>query len=330
MKDPRAERPQLLDVLSGGPVGVTSHVEVERAREQMLPWLEEQVADLPMKRSLNVRRERRRQIAVWTGGLAMAAAALFALLLQAPDPKEGSPSDLLVSGAPTPPKATLIAGKLSSSSHSWTFGQELVLSGRLSAGPEGAALKAERGYQVELRPSATISFDRALQDPRTEGFGPEPRHPQELRIHEGTAKISVLPSPLGARLVVKAGDILLTVVKSAFTIEAHAGEVSCVRVNDGQVTVVRGGQSIDVGAGESFGCKEPQTKSAEFSVVDAPKKSASRTTLSQENALLSRALAAESRGDRATARRAYTELLSKYPRSAFAQDARAGLDRVSR
>lgn len=326
MTDLGDERPRLLDVLSAGPVGVTSHVEVERAREQMLPWLEEQVAEVPLARFRNLRRKRQRQVVVFASGFSLAAAAVFAFMLGTPDLQVGAPDEVIVSGTPAPPKATLIFGRLSSQAGSWTFGQEVALSERLLSGPEGAALKFDGSYQVELLPSTTISFAQPAVKSGQAGDGER----RELLLHEGIAKISVLPSPGGERLVVKTGDVLIKAVMSAFTIEVRAEEPSCVRVNDGRMTIVRGAEQVDVEAGETFGCAVPQTKNVEPPSSDIPKRSGPRTTLSQENALLSRALAAESRGDIPAARRAYKELLSKYPRTVFAQDARAGLDRVSR
>lgn len=323
MNDFSDERPPLLDVLSVGPVGVTSPSEVERARREMLPWLEEQVGALPQARSVKLRHERHRRIAAFSGGFAVAAAAVLALVFRAPEPKAGSQEGSEAQGRSSRATATLVTGKLSSHSDSWTFGQEVELSGRLEAGPEGAALQAEGGYQLELRPSASISFEQ-----------PEPgKEPTAgFRLHHGVAKISVLPLPQGSKLVVRTGDVLLTVVQSAFTIQAEEGKPSCVRVSEGKVTVRHGEEQVEVGAGETFGCSDPQEERAETSTVDAPRKTTPgpRTTLSQENALLARALAAESRRDMSEARRAYVELLAKYPRSAFAQDARAGLERVSR
>jgi ferric-dicitrate binding protein FerR (iron transport regulator) len=142
-------------------------------------------------------------------------------------------------------------------------------------------------------------------------------------------KISVLPQPQGSELTVKTGDVLLTVVKSAFTVEAREGEATCVRVIEGDVSVRQGDSLSVISEGSSFGCVDEKPPEIDTSTLSVKKStSSSRTTLPQENALLARALAAESRGQVPQAQSAYRELIEKYPRSAFAQDARAGLKRL--
>lgn len=323
MSDSSEKRPELLDALSVGPVGVTSPLEVERAREKMLPWLEEQVAGVPQQRLSERARENFRRRAVWAmGGLAVAAAVTLAFFLEAPpapevgaQAREGKPIE-------TRETATLVTGKLRSASHTWMGGQELALSGRLEAGDEGAALQVDRGYQMELRPASAVSFER---------LGPGTEQRNGVYLHQGVLKISVLPLPQGSELMVKTGDVLLTVVKSAFTVEAREGEPSCVRVTEGEVSVHSGGERRIISAGTSFGCsgEAPALVEAARAIV-RKNPAASRTTLPQENTLLARALAAESRGQLSEAKAAFQELLAKYPRSAFAQDARAGLQRLSR
>lgn len=324
MSDSSEKRPELLDVLSVGPVGVTSPVEVERAREKMLPWLEDQVAGVPEQRLAERERENFRRRAGWgLGVLAVAAAITLAFFLDAPPASEAGAQARAAAPIETRETATLVTGKLRSTSHTWMSGQELALSGRLQAGDEGAALQVDRGYQMELHPASSVSFERL-------GRGTEQRN--GVYLHRGVLKISVLPLPQGSELMVKTGDVLLSVVKSAFTVEAREGEPSCVRVTEGEVSVRRGDERRVISAGASFGCsgEEPALAEPARAVVQKKNPAAPRTTLPQENALLARALAAESRGQRSEAKAAFEDLLAKYPRSAFAQDARAGLDRLSR
>lgn len=323
MSDSAEKRPELLNLLSVGPVGVTSPVEVERARGKMLPWLEEQVAAVPKQRTAKLQREQLVRALGWTGGgLAVAAAVILAFFFGMPGASLSGVRTAQEESPPARETATLVTGKLLSSSHTWMGGEQFELLGRLESGPEGAALQADRGYQLELRPSSAISFERPNAS-NEESTG--------IRLHHGEAKISVLPLPEGAKLIVKTGDVLLTVVKGAFTVEARNRSAGCIRVSQGEVVVRRGVESQVVSVGETFGCSEQKASGVAASPPVEKKKSAiaPRTTLSQENALLARALAAESRGKISEAKSAYQDLLDKYPRSAFAQDARAGLERLS-
>lgn len=327
MSDSTGQRPPLLDALSVGPVGVTSPVEVERARAKMLPWLEERVVALPEERAAHFRHEHLRRAFGWmASGLAVAAAAALAVLFGGAETRGRSTTTDKVERALSGETATLVTGKLQSHSHTWTGGQEVALLGRLSAGAEGAALQVDRRYRLELRPASAVSFERVSGS----GKGSGSQKNTSLYLHHGLAKISVLPLPQGSELVVKTGDVLLTIVKAAFTVEAHGSMPSCVRVSAGEVEVVRGMQRQVVPSGGSFGCSQEKSLGIEASPVPIQKKSAgaSRTTLSQENALLSQALLAERLGRTSEARSSYQQLLTKYPRSAFAQDARAGLKRL--
>ncbi len=327
MSDSAEERPELLDVLGAGPVGVTSPDEVARQKERMLPWLEEQVVALPARRFELAHRARTRRIAGVTGAVLAAAAALVLALSfdgDATDEPDRIASAPAVVGSQTGAFGTIVSGRLHFGRVDFVDGERLELSGRVETGREGAALQASRGYQLELGPSSALTFE--TDESQKEG-GME----SQLRLHQGHAKLSVLPRPSGSTLRIVTGDALVTVVKSAFSIEARQGK-SCVRVTEGSVNVRRGSVEEVVEAGQSSGCAGSRDEDLGAALPRTSNKpiQAQRTTLSQENALLSRALAAESRGDNKTARKAYSELLTKYPRSSFAQDAKAGLGRLER
>lgn len=323
MKDSTEHRPELLDVLSAGPVGVTSPDEVARERARMLPWLEEQVAALPERRVELANRARFRRVAAWGGAVLAAAAFAAAVFFQGAfvDGQVESASNVASEKSDSDGFGTVVSGRLRSGAGSYIDGQRLALKGRIETGDVGAALQVSQGYQIELGPSSALTFEPEAQ---SETGAAETL----LRLHHGEAKLSVR-RPTGTSLRVITSDASLIVVKSAFSIEPLDGK-SCIRVSEGSVIVRRGAVEEVVDAGDSSGCLEASSGDRVEKKSPTSKKTVSsqRTTLSQENALLARALAAESRGDTKRAKQAYRELLSKYPRSSFAQDAEAGLVRL--
>jgi hypothetical protein len=332
MMDP--ERSELLDVLRAGPVGVSSAEEVELARERMLPWLEEQVSQLPLEHARR-RRQKSRVRALQRSGGALAAAAALALAWLATDQlrdswQETHDSALATqSSAPDasrlPPEQffTLVSGKVQSGSLDVLAGSRLGPTSRITTGAtEGAALIANSGYQLEIGPGSDISF----APPRTIGTGKA----SFLHLHSGSAKLSVLPLPPGSTLGVVTHDARVTVVGTAFSVETRKDEVTCVRVTEGKVLVERAGESKLLRAGEESGCEGKRTESTARTAPQHTKTSSAKgTTLAEENKLLSLALAAERKGQVEAARRAYQQLLQRYPGSPLTEDARAGLSRVS-
>lgn len=331
MTDP--ERPELLDVLSAGPVGVSSTEEVEVARQRMLPWLEHQVAQLPLEQARRRAEKSRRRTAQIAGG-ALAAAAAVALAWFAGGDLFHSwqaASDSVASRTETadqnslPPEQffTLVSGKVQSGSLDVLSGSRLGSTSRITTSTtEGAALVANTGYQLEIGPASDVSFAR----PHDTSKGRETL----LHLHSGTAKLAVLPLPPGSTLGVVTHDARVTVVGTTFSVEAHRGESTCVRVAEGKVLVERASESRLLTAGQDWGC-ERHNKDASAGEATTRSKTASKkgTTLAEENKLLSAALAAERKGQIATARRAYQRLLTRYPASPFVEDAQAGLNRVS-
>lgn len=338
MSESFTDRPELLDVLRAGPVGLSSHDEAERARADMLPWLEEHVAELPQARQHSLQRQRFRRRAAWAGALAAAVAAVSLVVFV----QDGQ---VLESRAPVARKspaktdfATVVSGSGTSSSRAVTEGEKLELDGLVETSEgETVALQAGRGYQVELGPSTSLSFESPVASntswgSKSRGEAGGDYRDIRLRLNEGLAKLSVLPLPQGSTLTVVTADALVTVIGTAFSVQAQEGKPTCVRVSEGQVSVKRETEERSLGAGQTWGC-EDEVETDQGAVLDEPTaKKAPRgqtTTLPQENALLSRALAAESRGDVERARRAYRKLLAQYPRSSFSQDARAGLRRLN-
>lgn len=322
-----SETPDVLTPLRRGPVGLSSPEEVQRARAVMVPWLEQQVALLPQQRAAyGAQRRRRRVLFGGAGALAAAASAVLVLLPAGAPPVEGaaqsdSPKPAIVVAA-SDGYATLVSGKVMSGSVDVLAGSRLGLSSRVETGKEeGATLRASGGYELSLSTQSEVAFL-----PLRGKSGAEHR---ELRLYRGVVELSVSPLPQGSTFSVLTDDAKVTVVGTKFSVEAHAGDGTCVRVTEGKVKVERGAAQRMLGAGDSWGCKpetEPSSVVSEAAAPAAAKRSA--TTLQQESQLLSAGISRERQGRPAAARRAYEELLRKYPRSAFAQDARAGLARL--
>jgi ferric-dicitrate binding protein FerR (iron transport regulator) len=320
------ESPDLLNALRVGPVGVSSPDDVERARADMVPWLEHQVALLPLKHAAHSAAERRKNLMLAGGALAAAAAValvVFASGTESRAPWAGSgPQEQAMSSSTTEEHATLVSGKVMSGSVDLLAGSRLGLSSRVETGKEeGATLRASGGYELKLARETEMAF---LPDAST-------KH-GVLRLYRGVVSLSVSPLPQGSALVVLTDDAKVSVVGTQFSVEAHTGGVTCVRVTAGQVKVERTGEQRLLGAGESWGCEEDASSGEDTARATPGRKASAQrtgpTTLQQESALLSAGISQERRGQAGEAKRAYEELLRKYPRSSFAQDARAGLDRL--
>ncbi len=318
--------PPILQALRAGPVGVSSPDEITRARADMMPWLEEQVLQLPQKRAAYLAQRSRRRRMVAGGFFAAAAAVLLAVSLGA---FESGRQDSMVASQntepPPPAFATLVSGKVMSGSVDVLAGSRLGLSSRVQTGAEqGAELQASSGYDVTLAPSSDVVF---LPEERVLG-GVDRR----LRLHEGSVTLAVAPLPKGSTLSVITEDVVVTVVGTQFSVQHQPGSGSCVRVTEGKVRVERQAVTKVLSAGESWGCEAvsvPVFEKTSKSRSSAGQAKRLVTTLDKESALLSQGLSFERKGETKQALRAYQELIRRYPESGFIQDARAGVQRIS-
>jgi hypothetical protein len=200
-------------------------------------------------------------------------------------------------------------------------GSRIGDSSRVStASDQSASLRSSNGVQIDLAKESDLSLASPGED-------------SKLILHGGQAHFSVPPLPPGQTFVVSTRDAEVTVVGTRFSVRQVEGQPTCVRVTEGKVLVVREEGRTLLGRGEASGCDaKAASERDEHTSLDPTKPSqGSRppsTTLAQENALLTRALAAERQGKLQAAQRAFQALLTKYPRSAFAQDARDGIRRI--
>ncbi len=326
--------PQLKNLLSelrDGPVALSSAAEVAVRRDRLLPAVRASVRAVPQRR----RARRTRRI---TATLALAACGVLGLGL----------SRVIIGSGDAPP-ATASGGV------------------RIEqAGGEAPRLRTTDGRQVRLGPSATVAAHGVVSIPQASraslttaqgvavelsegtradlGGLEQVQGRSRLRLLEGRAHFKVPPLGSGAQFAVVTPDAEVTVHGTEFEVGLRAG-TTCVRVREGRVSVRRGSEHRFLGPGESSGCREPATaRAVEDRRAAAPDAEPERRrperprnprpaepvsgTLAEETRLLSAALSAERRGDKAGARRIYGQLLEQYPSSPLAPEARSALGRL--
>ncbi|HSC87306.1 MAG TPA: FecR family protein, partial [Polyangiaceae bacterium] len=177
-----------------------------------------------------------------------------------------------------------------------------------------AVFVADAGYRVELAESTEVEFPPQAGDPRD----------TVLLLGTGSVSVAVAPREPGHHLEVRTADARVRVKGTRFTVQLW-GDIprTCVRVEEGLVEVERAGGTSLLAAGKSEGC--PPAEAAPASLQHA---AAGRSTLDEETRLLTAALAAEKGGQGARAQRLYADFLSRYPKSRFAPEARAGQARL--
>lgn len=316
----------LLDVLRSGPVGVSSAEDAKATRAALLPHLEEQVAQLPRLRGRA--QEKRARTRRWVGvgsGLAVAAGVTLAMLGRRTNPPEPPPPhqaeqrELLTDEADLSSGVTVMSGSLVGGGETFLTGQHVRSGHGLLTRESGATLRGGEGYHLQLAAQSEIEFPKET----AENLGDTVLH-----LRRGVATFQVLPLPTGSTFSVVTRDTRITVVGTAFSVEVKPSGSTCVKVTEGKVRVQGDGGEHFLTRGQSSGCEvsvdpgEKKESSGKGAVA------AAKTTLAQQNELLSQGLAAERQGNARDARRAYVALLDRYPGSAFAQDARAGLSRL--
>ena len=332
MPETRNDEPNLLEVLRSGPVGVTSPQEMERKRAQMLPWLEEQVEQMPRARQAHrtkLRARRRMIFGAVSVSFGVAAAAIFALASSVRWNPTSSEVQLQQVVRQQPQNesrqemafATLISGELESGPADLLSGSRFSRDSRVSTSRENTArVKDSSGFEVTLAPDSEFSFDSTKQKSTSQD--------RFVSLFKGSAQFVVPHLEDGKTLSVITPSAHVTVIGTEFSVTVGKdGATTCVRVSRGKVLVVAAGEQRFLSAGESRGCEEP--RSAPVPPIKSHMGSVeTRTTLAEQNALLSTALAQERRGNLSAAKNAFERLMRSYPDSPFLPEARAGLARV--
>lgn len=337
MSDTELER--ALSPLRDGPVPLSTAAELDEARERLLPRLRGEVRALPGV----LRRARRRRLALKVSAL-LGASALPVILVLALRAPEAAP---LGEGA-------LRIEPLGSSSLTWRDDgatprtldgpSRLPARGVLASGDTSEVrVTTARGVRIEL--SRHTDVDLGALDVES---------PQNtLRVLDGEVECRVPPLGPGERFAVTTRDAEVIVHGTVFRVRTNpAGSPhgTCVSVTEGRVAVRHTAGTVVLDPGQSFGCEPPasSTPVAEATAATkpeavepkAPRRTANRVerrakekdarasgSLEQENQLLSGGLSAERAGDCAKAIRAFNELLSRYPSTPLAPEARGGLYR---
>jgi hypothetical protein len=215
-------------------------------------------------------------------------------------------------------------------------------SGELRTLDQGSALLVtDARIHLDLRPDSKLAWS-------SDSSGPLSR----VELIDGRLAVRVPALPAGTEFSVVTPTATVVVHGTAFIVEVLPGAEgplgTCVRVTEGTVSVRHAAGEEPVKAPGSWGCEQPHIERVEPepAPVAAPRvrpaRSVSvamssgdsspndRSTLAVETRLLQLALSAERRGDYASAEETLLSLLSVYPRSVIAPEAREALTRIRR
>ena len=344
MTDLHDEVYELLSPLRDGPVGLSNREEDARRRQRLLAATRAEVARVPVRR----RARRMRRAGLLLGGLTAAAAAL-ALVSSAVVMREVTLTRSDVAApAPTGFSAELLPGEdmtwtdHGGRSHLLDRSAQLIDPRTLRTGDStGAALRTPEGARVQLAPRTR------LRTPPLDAT----RGGTELELLQGEVACRVPALGPDRRFSVRTPDAHVIVHGTVFSVRFEPDGASCVEVTEGRVEVVRDGARRFLGPGERWGCggsdAERSAQQADREVKPARRASrragrahreararadkelgAPSGTLSDENRMLSAALAAERAGDDARARKLLRRLVRRFPNSPLRPEAESGLRRL--
>jgi FecR protein len=320
------EIPPVLEQLGSTPVGVASPLEIEAQSAKLLPWLEDAIGEVPRRRVAEERRRRNRTLAKRTGFVLAAALLPLGFFVMRGETTEEARVAKPALGAPNlavaAAIATLVDGAVDSGDLEVLPGSQLGLAGgvRTKAGAR-AVLRAESGYEMTLLEESSLRL--------LEGTPKATR----LELKEGEVRLSVPKLGADRSLEVVTSDARVIVHGTTFSVRLReTGEkpLTCVAVSEGRVEVVyTAGERLFLNGGEASPCGGETAEEAAVRGPEARSERAPVTTLTIENRLLGRALAAERERDYRKAAKAYQELLTRFPRSQFRPEAEDGLRRVN-
>ena len=322
-EDLEREAKKVLEPLRYSPIGISSSRQVEAGRNELVPHLARIIERVPLERAeLRSRQLRwRRTRWVLAGSLAVAAVALAWL---------GAPNSQPTTAANPSAQLELVSGHVSQKGTQLRAGVRYAIDslGRLSTPhTSGARFVTDAGVDLGFAPDSTadLSFTHARQ---------------QIALNRGRVELSVPKLKAGTSLSVATPDAVVTVHGTRFAVEVMP-ERTCVRVSEGVVSVVRGDTRELLTRGQSSGCTPADrlaSAAASEPVGDKPaanelgaarsKPKSALGTLDQENRLFQSALRAEQSGDRAQALALATKLLTRYPNSVMAPEARRVVARV--
>ncbi|HEY6725297.1 MAG TPA: FecR domain-containing protein [Polyangiaceae bacterium] len=322
-EDLEREARKVLEPLRYSPVGISSPRQVEAGRNELVPHLARIIERVPAERAEHYARQRLWQRTRWVvaGSIAVAAASFVWFGVS------GEPTTAAVPSEPA--RLELVSGRVSQKGTALREGVTYAIDslGRLSTPPtSGAHFVTDMGVDLGFGADSTadLSFTAARQ---------------HIALNRGRVELSVPKLKTGTSLSVATPDAVVTVHGTRFSVEVMAQQ-TCVRVQEGVVSVVRGEARERLERGQSSGCTQaalarlgdrtpPQDVEPSAQDASAARSKPKATgTLVQENRLFQSALRAEQSGDHEQAHALATKLLSRYPGSVMAPEARRILARV--
>jgi hypothetical protein len=200
-------------------------------------------------------------------------------------------------------------------------------SGDVVTAPSGEArLRAATGVEIDVATDTHVGLD-------------ELRGRQaSVRLYAGRVHCRVPHLAASDTFSVVTRDVHVVVRGTAFSVETSRQGTTSVHVDEGVAVVHHPGGDVTLAASQSWTnqqAAEPPRASAASTVVPAPPAQRLRAspppprgTLNKETRLLRSGLAAERSGDLTKARASFDHLLTRFPRSPLAPDAREALARV--
>lgn len=327
---------EALAVLRDGPVPLGGGAEVAIQRAKLLPLVRAEVRRTPDRLRRRQRVRRLVQIGAGTGGLALAAT--FALFMT----RSSTDSGVIAADSVRVDRlGTAKVGYTDMNQVTRELSGETTVPARgvlTASDVSGARVTTAAGVEVELAERTQVDLGALAKEPSR----------STLRLVRGAVRCHVPKLSSGQHFSVVTPDTEVVVHGTVFSVRAsEGGKSTCVRVEEGLVGVTHKGETVNLGPGTSWGCGFGDTPGdatvargdtdvkavtpGELAVERRAPEAASvkpRGTLDQENRLLKAALSAERSGSKERARAMFSELLSRYPSSPLAPEARAGLARL--
>jgi ferric-dicitrate binding protein FerR (iron transport regulator) len=330
--DEAGEARRLLAVLRERPHSIDpARTEAQRARA--IPRLESHVERVAAR---HARRSKHR----WMAAFAAAAAALVVVGVGVRQWQHGAVASAPEVGAIRAVEGHLVH-RVSGATYTVSAGDQLMLpvEGELETDPASrATLETMQGLKLHVEGGSRLTLSGMSVT------GPE----RSVELEDGQIGCSVPKLPHGEHFSVVTPNARVVVHGTRFTVRVESVEVgvtrTCVRVQEGVVAVHDRAGIMTLLAGAEWGCGAvaaqgtvpesaplPSRRSPRPSSRPGPAHRSERNsgTLAEETALLQTGLAAERRGQRAPAALALGRLLSRFPDSPLAPEARGALERVS-
>jgi len=335
MSDDASEVKRLLAPLRDRPVSVAP-VRLAARRERVVSALQREVQQLSAERASRPRRRARVAALLLTAAAAVLALAGTRLFVARAASEHAGSLTFVGSIGDT------VARGGSSTRHLRSGDQLNLDPGEIESAEHGSAeLVNSAGLGLHLGGGTRLSVSGLV------GKGGH----NQVELRQGSLVCTVPHLSEGQHFSVETPDARVVVHGTVFTVQVdpqqNAGQRTCVRVTDGVVIVQHGNLETALNAGDSWGCTEttgddpsgvgqptpsandgePEANRAELH--KAAQRANERGTLSDENRLFQAALAAERLGQKAKAEQTLNRLLTKYPSSPLASEARRALSRVA-